>query len=162
MPFQYEPVGSDGKQAAAAKTLVVYQATNFTAATTEALITLTPVRDGVAGATGTSFVIPSGKRLVLLSLAVTTKNAGAAVQGVQVRVRHNPAGATTASSPVIAVAGAGTFIATANVVGGMSVPVSMSWPSVIEILGDGVKTIGISQIGTATAGNDVALVCYEY
>jgi hypothetical protein len=160
--FQFEQIASDGKQLGAAKTLVCYGATNFTAATSEAMITLTPVRDGVNQSTGTSFIVTSGKRLVLLALAVSTKNAGAAMQGVQLRLRYNPSGAVTTSSPVIGIIGCGTEAATANVVGANQLNFSVGSQALIEIVGDGTKQIGISQIGTATAGNDVVLIGYEY
>lgn len=125
-------------------------------------MTLTPVRDGVNGTTGTSFVVTSGKRLVLLSMTAITRNVGAASQGVCVHLRYNPAGATIVTSPVIAMTGAGTYLAVANNVGSGTVQLSLGWPSTFEISGDGTKTIGISQIGTATAGNDAVLVGYEY
>jgi hypothetical protein len=137
---------------------VTFRAVNFTAATTEAMITLTPQRDYVDAATGTSFTVTSGKRLRLTSLTITTKNAGAAGQGVQVRVRVNPSGASIVTSPVVAVAGAGTALAVANVVGGMSVTFPDDWTLELE----GAAQLGISQIGTATAGNDVLLNGYEY
>jgi hypothetical protein len=162
MPFQFAPVAEDSQKASAAKVLVTYHGINFTAATTEAMVTLTPVRDGVNGSTGTSFVVTSNKRFVLLALTVLTKNAGAAGQGVITRLRYNPAGATIVSSPILAVAGAGTSLAIANIVGVGFATLSQGWPTHYEIAGDGTKTIGISQIGTATAGNDVTLVGYEY
>jgi hypothetical protein len=155
-----EPIDSSGKLAGASKTRFVLYATNFTAATTEALITLTPSRDNVDSTTGTSFAVTSGKRMVLLGICVSTRNAGAAVQGVVVKVRVNPSGAATATSPVVAIVGAGTNTATANVVGSQCSPISSAWPSVIELSGN--NQIGISQIGTATAGNEVSLWGYEY
>lgn len=162
MSFDARPTSTDGKSPTDAKQIFTLSATNFTAATSEAMVTLTPATDGVIGSTGTSFVIPSGKRLVLMSLTATTKNASTAAQGVQVRLRYNPTGATTTSSSIIATAGAGTTIATTGAVGGESTPISAAWPTVIEIVGDGTKSIGISQIGTATAGNDVVFTGYLY
>jgi hypothetical protein len=155
-----EMIDSSGKLQGAAKTRFVLYATNFTAATTEALITLTPSRDNVDSTTGTSFAVTAAKRLVLLGVCVTTRNAGAAVQGVVVKVRVNPAGAATATSPVVAIVGAGTSSATANVVGSQCTPISQSPPALYEI--SGTNQVGISQIGTATAGNEVSLWGYEY
>lgn len=155
-----EIVASNGRLIGATKTIFALFATNFTAATTEALITLTPSRDFVNGSTGTSFTITSGKRLVLLGMTVVTKNAAGAVQGVIARVRVNPSGTVTASSPIIAILGAGTSSATANVVGSNSTPLSQGWPCLYEL--PDTAQIGISQIGTATAGNDVCLWGYEY
>jgi len=155
-----ELIDSGGRLIGATKTVFVLFATNFTAATTEAMITLTPSRNFVNAATGTSFTITGGKRFVLLGLTVATKNAGAAVQGVLVRVRVNPSGAVVTTSPPVISLGAGTTSATANVVGGGSSPISQGWPCLIEL--PDTAQIGISQIGTATAGNDVFLWGYEY
>jgi hypothetical protein len=135
-------------------------ALNFTAATIEALVTLTPSQGFVNGSTGTSFAIPSGYRFVPLGLTVTTRNASTATQGVVCRIRVNPTGAALVTSPVLAQAGAGTSIAIANNVNSHSVPISNSFPSDIEL--SGATQIGISQIGTATAGNDVVLWGYLY
>lgn len=155
-----EPIDGTGKTGAAAKTIFVLRAVNFTAATTEALITLTPSRDNVEAATGTSFAVTATKRLVILGISICTRNAGAAGQGVVVRVRVNPTGAALVTSPIAAQAGAGSPLAIANSVGCGGGQVSAGWPSHIEISGN--AQIAISQIGTATAGNDVVLWGYEY
>lgn len=155
------PKGSDGKDATATKSISLFQGLNFTAATTEAMVTLTPAPALVNGSTGTSFTVTGGKRLVILGMTCATKNAGAAVQGVIVRLRASASGAVTTASPVIAVCGAGTSSATANVVqGGITPPISAAWPTVIEL--SGTMQLGVSQIGTATAGNDVTVYGYEY
>lgn len=133
---------------------VVFYA-SFTAATTEALVTLTPYRDWVAGATGTSFTVTSAKRLRLTSLSVSTKNAGAAGQGVAVTVRLNPSGVATATSPPVAQAAAGTALAIAGVTAFGEEDIH-----VVDIAGS--AQIGVSQIGTATAGNVVFVRGYEY
>jgi hypothetical protein len=138
------------------RVIKTYRAINFTSSSTEALITLTPSADGTDGSTGTTFAVTAGKRLRLTSLTIVTKNAGAAVQGVIVRLRVNPSGAALVTSPVQGVAGAGTFIATTNVVGIGTV----QFPDGIEL--SGTMQLAISQIGTATAGNDVELVGFEY
>lgn len=157
----HEPVDSTGKLAGAAKTRVVLYASNFTAATTEALITLTPSRDNVDSTTGTSFAVTSGKRLVILGVCASTRNAGAAVQGLVVKIRVNPSGTVTATSPLAGPPiGVGTSSATANVANSQCTSVSQGWPAVIEL--SGTNQIGISQIGTATAGNDISLWGYEY
>ncbi len=155
-----ELADSSGKLLGASKVICSFHGINFTAATSEAMVTLTPVRDGVNGSTGTSFAITTGKRLVLLGMSVLTKNAGAAGQGVICRLRWNPGGAAIATSPIIAVAGAGTNLAIANVVGQGDIRISAGPLMGIEIPSGG--QIGISQIGTATAGNDVILWGYEY
>jgi hypothetical protein len=125
----------------------------FTAAATEALVTLTPVADGVAGTTGTSFTVTSGKKLRLVSLSVSTRNAGAAIQSVVCNLRIATS-AVTATSPLVASVGCGTQIATASAADFGSMPLDMEL--------SGTMQLGISQIGTATAGNTVTLVGYEY
>lgn len=154
------PKASDGKDATGAKAIRLFRGLNFTAATSEGLVTLTPSTDFADGSTGTSFTVTSGKRLVLLGCDCSTRNAGAAVQGVRVALRVSASGAVTTSSPVVGVCAAGTSSATANVVGWGSFQVSQSWPSVLEL--SGTMQLGVSQIGTATAGNDVVCRGYEY
>lgn len=149
-----------GKLIGAAKTLFSLRATNFTAATTEAMVTCTPSRDGVDGATGTSFTVTAGKRLVLLGMTVLTKNAAAGGQGVVCRIRINPSGAVVVTSPILSSLGAGSTLATTNAVGCTSVNLSQGYPGLLEITG--TFQVGISQIGTATAGNDVVIWGYEY
>jgi hypothetical protein len=155
-----EIVGSDGNQIGKTKNIVTLSATNFTAAVAEALVTLTPQQDGVVSATTTSYTVPAGKRFVLTALNVLSKNAGAANQGVICRVRINPSGAVTTASAIVAIGGAGTGSAIANVVGSESQSLSAGWPNLIELPAG--WQVGISQIGTATAGNDVILTGYLY
>jgi hypothetical protein len=138
-----------------ARVLRVFSA-SFSAATTEAMVTLTPVTDGAAGATGTSFTVTSGKKFRLQSLSVATKNAGAAGQGLVCNLRMSASGAVTTSSPLIATCGTGTSLATANIANGNTV----TFPDGFELSGN--MQFGISQVGTATAGNTVTLVGYEY
>lgn len=137
------------------RTLKVYSAT-FTAATTEALVTLTPITNGTAGGTGTSFSVTAGKTFRIQSLFISTKNAGAAVQGVICNLRMTASGAVAANSPLIATVGAGTLAATANNVAAESSDI----PDGLEL--SGTMQFGISQVGTATAGNTVTLIGYEY
>ena len=139
----------------AGRVIKVFSA-SFTAAATEALITLTPITDGTAGTAATSFAVTAGKRLRLQALSVNTRNAGAAVQAVVVQLRMTSTGAVTATSPLIATLSAGTLTATANIANGTTI----SFPDGLEI--SGTQQIGISQIGTATAGNTVTLIGYEY
>lgn len=142
----------------AARTPFTLRAINFTAATTEGMITLTPSRDYVDAATGTSFAVTAAKRMRILGACISVKNAGAAVQGVQVRVRINPSGAAVSSSPVIVAMGEGTESATANVAKGNCTPIDQDFAMELS----GTNQIGVSQIGTGTAGNDFILWGYEY
>lgn len=149
-PFPVYPSGSG-------RVLKVFSGT-FTGAATEALISLTPITDGVAGTAATSFVVTSGKRFRIQAMTLTIRNAGAAVQGSVVNLRVNTAGAATAASALLLTAGAGTLSATANIVGMGLADV----PDGLEILGNGTIQFGVSQVGTATAGNTITLVGYEY
>jgi hypothetical protein len=159
------PTSTRGVQAASAnptqdlkdsgRVIKIFSA-SFSAATTEAIVTLTPVSDGTAGSTGTSFTVTAGKRLRLQSFSVTTKNAGAAIQGVVCNLRIAASGAVTATSSLVATVGAGTLSATANNAAGAA----MDFPDGLEL--SGTMQLGISQVGTATAGNVVTLIGYEY
>lgn len=137
------------------RTIKVFSAT-FTAATTEALITLTPITNGTAGSTGTSFSVTAGKTFRIQSMFVTTRNAGAAIQGVVCNLRMTASGAVAANSPLVCTVGAGSLSATANNVGQGAADV----PDGLEL--SGTMQFGISQIGTATAGNTITLIGYEY
>lgn len=142
----------------APRTPVQFTAINATPATSDTLVTLTPTRDYVAAGTGTSFAVTAQKRLRLTQLCVSTKNAGAAVQGVQVRLRVDPTGTVTTADPAVAIVGAGTFVATANSVGGACATLDDDYA--LELTG--TAQLGITAIGTNTAGMDLALIGYEY
>jgi hypothetical protein len=139
----------------AGRVIKVYSAT-FTAATTEALVTLTPISDGTAGGTATTFAITAGKRFRIQAINVTTRNAGAAGQGVVVNLRMTNTGAVTATSPLVATAAAGTQLTIANVTATGSATI----PDGLEL--SGTMQFGISQVGSATANNTVTLIGYEY
>lgn len=155
-----EVVGADGYVAGKARTFVTFVAVNITPATSDTMITMTVNRDHVAGASTTTFPITAGKRLVLLGWCISTKNAGAAVQGAQARIRINPSGSVTTANPAEFILGAGTSIATANVVGGLCSQISNGWPTLLELSGN--AQIGVSAIGTNTAGFDISIWGYEY
>lgn len=128
----------------------------FTAATTEALITLTPNSDGTLGATGTSFSVTAGKRFRLQAIMLTCFNATAAIHACQVNVRMSTTGAVTTASPIISTVAVSTAAATAN----LSASQAQSLPDGVEL--SGTMQFGISQIGVALAGQTVVLVGYEY
>ena len=137
------------------RVLKSYSAT-FTAATTEALVSMTPIADGVAGGAATSFAVTATKRLRLSQMCVTTRNAGVATQGVVVQLRMINTGAVTATSPLVGTASAGTSMAVANVASGGCI----SFPDGMEM--SGTMQFGVSQIGTATANNTVVVHGFEY
>jgi hypothetical protein len=129
---------------------------SYTGTTTEALLSLTPITDGVVGTPATSFTVTSGKRFRLQSVMVTTKNAGAAGQGTEINLRTTASGAITTTSPLVGSCAAGTYLAIANVCGTAFMPI----PDGLEF--SGTMQFGVTQQGTATAGNTVVLVGYEY
>lgn len=137
----------------AGRVIKTYRAV-FTGATTEAILTLTPNADGVDGGTGTTFAVTSGKKLRLNGISVNTKNAGAAGQGIVCNLRMNPSGAAVVTSPTLATVGAGTELAIANVVG--------SGFTALDLELSGTMQLAITGVGTATAGNTVTLMGFEY
>jgi hypothetical protein len=137
------------------RVIKIYSAA-FTAATTEALVTLTPISDGNSGSAATTFGVTAGKRFRIQALLVTTRNAGAAGQGVVVNLRMTASGAVSATSPLIATAAAGTPLAVANITDSGFAEI----PDGLELSGN--MQFGISQVGTATANNVVTLIGYEY
>lgn len=128
----------------------------FTAATTEALVTLTPNTGGLAGSTGTSFAVTAGKTLRIQSIAVTTRNAGAAGQGVVCQLRIRDTGAVATTSPIAGTVAAGTKLATANVTDGCT----LDFPDGLEL--SGTQQLGVTQVGSNTANNTVVVTGYEY
>jgi hypothetical protein len=141
----------------AGRVIKTYGGFHFTPATTEGLVTLTPVSDGTAGSTGTTFAVTAGKRLRLQSMSVVSRASGTTAVGVQVSLRMTASGSVSASSPLVATIGAGLI--------GTQVAVAASsnfitFPDGIEL--SGTMQFGISQIGIATAGASVTLIGYEY
>jgi hypothetical protein len=128
----------------------------FTAATTEALVTLTPISDGTAAATATSFGVTSGKRLRIQQVCVSTRNAGAAGQGVVIQLRMTSTGAVTATSPLVGTIATGTNLAIANSANSDC----MVMPDGFEL--SGTQQFGVSQVGSATANNTVVIQGFEY
>lgn len=157
-----EIADSLGKLYGASKVICSWNALNFTSASTEAVLTLTPVRDGVAGSTYTTIPVTSGKRLVIIGMTVFMKNAGAAVQWVRCSLRVNPSGAAVASSPVIAICAAGSNSAVAgNTSGQGATIISSGYPCIMEF--SGTSQLCVAQVSQgSTAGNDMVLWGYEY
>ena len=128
----------------------------FTAATTEAMVTLTPITEGTAGTTGTTFAVTAGKTFRLQSICVSTRNAGAAAQGVVINLRQTATGSAIVSSPLVATVAAGTYIGIANV----SSSNCYIAPDGVEIAG--TQQFGVSQVGSNTANNTVVITGFEY
>ncbi len=128
----------------------------FTAATTEGLVTLTPTSDFVAGAPATTFAVTSGKRFRIQGLFLTCFNITAAIHACQVNLRISPTGAVTGTSPIAGTVATSTAAATINLANSQA----QSFPEGLELSGS--MQFGISQIGIALAGQTVVLVGYEY
>lgn len=129
---------------------------SFTAAATEALVSLTPATDGTAAAAGTSFTVTAGKRFRVQALFLTCFNTTAAIHACQVNLRMSASGAVTATSTLIGTVGVTTAAATI----GDAASQAQSFPDGLEL--SGTMQFGISQIGIALAGQTVVLVGYEY
>lgn len=129
---------------------------SFTAAVTEALVSLTPVADGVAGAANTTFTVTAGKRLRLQTLFLTCFNTTAAIHACQVNLRIINTGAVSVASPIVGTIAVSTAAATAT----LAASQAQSFPDGLEL--SGTMQFGISQIGIALAGQTVVLVGYEY
>lgn len=129
-----------------------------TAVTTEALLTLTPTRAGVAGTAGTSIQATAGKTLRITGIVFSTRSTSAAVLSGRCALRMNPSGAATATSPIIAIA-ATTQQAAALAEAGDTCVVPI--PDGIEI--SGTQQIGLTQVCSATTGVVYAsLIGFEY
>jgi hypothetical protein len=125
--------------------------------TSEALMTLTPVRDGVAGGTFTTGTITSGKRFRITALIASVRASAAVATWAAFTVRFNPSGAATATSPVILQVEVGT----PTQVIGATQTVAPDIPDGIELFSAG--QFGISHIAAATTVLEtVSLVGYEY
>lgn len=129
---------------------------SFTAAATEALVSLIPVSDGVAGAANTTFTVTAGKKLRLQTLFLTCFNTTAAIHACQVNLRIINTGAVSVASPIVGTIAVSTAAATAT----LAASQAQSFPDGLEL--SGTMQFGISQIGIALAGQTVVLVGYEY
>lgn len=139
-----------------ARVLCSYTASAVTGVTAEALITLTPYKDLVAGSTGTTFAVTAGKRLRLQTLVVTWRNNTAAAGGVTVRFR-TLAGTVLVGSPVQLSVNATTSLATI----GSGATSSLAFPDGMEL--SGTMQFGLTQLAVgAVVGFDVHVTGYEY
>lgn len=140
----------------AGRVMVSISATQVTGVTAEALISLTPYRDLVAGTAATTFTVTAGKRLRIQSMTVTWRNTTAAAGGVTVRLRFL-AGAVLVTSPVYASLNASTGLATI----GSGTSSFEDFPDGLEL--SGTMQLGITQIAVgAVSGFDINLIGYEY
>ncbi len=127
--------------------------------TSEALITLTPYRDLVAGSTGTTFAVTSNKRLRLQQMVVTVRCTSTVNVGGVVRLRFL-AGTVLVGSPVhVSVACQGSNLATAVI--GNAQTFAVDIPEGLEL--SGTMQLGMTQLFSATSATvEVQLIGYEY
>ena len=139
---------------------VSFSASQFTGSTPESLLTLTPCKNYVNGTPGTSFQATSGKTLVLAGMSSSFFDAGGAgnVCGGVYRLRVNPTGAVTVTSPLVSLMGGGVPTLTKNVIDGNFVPLSTP-PFVISI--SGTQSLGVTQEGNG-ANQNFLLWGFEY
>lgn len=130
--------------------------TAVTGVTTEALISLTPVRTVTAGTAATSLTVTSGKTMRLQGMTITVRNTSSTQCGAVVRVRMNSTTVTVSSQEFYAV-GATTFAATT----GFVAQADIDFPDGFEI--SGTTQFGISQLASSPSCTiDVALYGFEY
>lgn len=128
-----------------------------TAVTTEALLALSVSRDGAATSSISTIPVTSGKRYRVTQLVVGMISTAAAVLSGRFSLRMNPAGAVTASSPIIATLPIPSGAALAQAGGWMIMDV----PDGIEF--SGTMQIGVSQVCSAITGTIWAsLIGFEY
>jgi|ERR1019366_2402410 hypothetical protein len=140
----------------AGRVIKTYVAAAVAGVTTEALVTLTPYADLVAGGTATTFAVTAGKRLRLQSMIVTWRNNTAVAGGVTINFRTN-AGTVLVSSPIQFAVNASTALAT---IGSGTTQVLM-FPDGLEL--SGTMQFGLTQLAVgAVVGFTVSCVGYEY
>lgn len=130
-----------------------------TGVTTEALITLTPYRDLVAGSTGTTFAVTAGKRLRIQQIIVTLRATSTVAVGGVVRLRLL-AGTVVVTSPVHATLGCmSSDLSTAAA--GNAQSVTINFPDGLEL--SGTMQLGLTQLLSATTATvELNVIGYEY
>jgi hypothetical protein len=129
-----------------------------TCVTTEAMLSMVPVRAGVASGAATTIAVTSGKTLRLTAIVFSSRSSSAAVLSARCALRMNPNGAAIASSPILAIASTTQQAAALAEAGDTCV---IALPDGIEI--SGTQQVGLSQVCSATTGVVYAsLIGFEY
>lgn len=127
-----------------------------TGVTSEALITLTPIRTVTAGSTGTSLTVTAGKTMRLEGLSVSIRNTSTTQAGAIVRLRMNAGTVLVGSQAFFAVA-----TTALNALAGGTNQADIDFPDGFEI--SGTTQFGISQLCSTTSCTiDVTLYGFEY
>lgn len=154
----------------AGRTSVVYRPSHgigayagFTSDTAYAATMYKATGDGTVSASGTSFVIPSGKtfRVQAFRATMMVQSTSAVVTRVQVGLLINPAGAvTTASSLAL------TMRLTGQATAGLPDHEDITIPEGFDIVGDGTLQIGVYLLANFASGSGPTiqfnLVGYEF
>jgi len=143
----------------AGRVLKTYTASALACVTAEALISLTPYADLVAGGAATTHAVTSGKRLRIQTIMVTVRATSTALVGGIIRLRML-AGTVLVGSPVHATLGACASEIAATIAG-QSRGFMINFPDGLEL--SGTMQFGLTQLFSAvTATIDVQVVGYEY
>lgn len=143
----------------AGRVMVTFTATALAGVTAEALITLTPYRDLVAGTAATTHAVTAGKRLRLQSMTLTLRSTSTVNVGALVRFRML-GGAVLVGSPVHnSIGGQSSNLATAVI--GNAGSYQIGFPDGFEL--SGAMQFGLTQLASAiTATLDIHVTGYEY
>lgn len=143
----------------AGRVLKTYTVSGLATVTSEALISLTPYADLVAGGAASTFTVTSGKRLRIQKITVTVRCTSTASVGGIVRLRLL-AGTVLVSSPVHDSIGCmGSDLATAVI--GNAQSFALIFPDGLELSGS--MQFGLTQLFSATSATiDVHVTGYEY
>lgn len=124
--------------------------------TTEALVTLTPIRTVTAGATGTSLAVTAGKTMHLQTLVLTVRNTSTVQSSAVIRVRMLAGTVLVGSQEFFSVA-----CTVGDAVTGGVASTSLILPDGVEI--SGTTQIGITQLASATTCTlEISLIGFEY
>jgi hypothetical protein len=144
----------------AGRTYVTLTAIAAAGVTSEALLSFSQNKQGAVTGSVTSYVIPSGKTLRITAISVQLKSAAAAIAFARCVLRHNTAGAATASSPVVFIV---PEVNTNSATSGTGANVVIAIPDGLEFFGNGTQAIGMSHLDQATTNILNVTICgYEY
>lgn len=128
-----------------------------TAVTAEAMLTMTPVRDGVAGTAATTFAVTANKRLRISLFNGGLTNTTTTAISCRLVLRYSSTGAVTTSSPILTIVTLHAPAAVAQTGDHEDIII----PDGVEF--NGTMQIGISQVASATTGTvRASVVGFEY
>ncbi len=143
----------------AGRTYVVFVATAVAGVTSEALFSFDLSKQGAVTHSTTSYTVTNNKTLRLQGMYCSNRAGAAAVSFTRATLRHNTAGATVATSPLVASFEVGISTGVINNTAYGNAP----FPDGIEIRGDGTQSIGVTHLDQATTNLvTCTLVGYEY